>query len=199
MKKTITAAALTVCMAAIPAMAIQTHGKAKGHAKKTTTQSTMTRSERFNELFSRYDTNRDGSISRSEFPSDRSNFDLVDMNRDGRLTRTEAQQALGRGGAVEQQFRQLDTNRDGAVSRTEWRGDYTTFQRLDRKRDGVLSQADRYGSGMTNNTNKDARRFHGLDQNRDGVITRTEWRGNEQSFRVHDRNNDGVLSGSEMR
>jgi hypothetical protein len=196
MKKTITAAALTFCMAAIPAMAIQNQGKAKGHAKKTTTtRSTMTQPMRFDELFSRYDSNRDGWISRSEFPSDRSNFDLVDVNRDGRLTRTEAQQALGRGGAVDQQFRQLDVNRDGAVSRTEWRGDYTTFQRLDRNRDGVLSQADRYGTAVTN----DARRYQGLDRNRDGMVTRSEWRGNDQSFRMHDRNNDGVLSGSEMR
>lgn len=35
----------------------------------------------------------------------------------------------------------------------------------------------------------------GLDRNRDGVITRSEWRGNSQSFRVQDRNRDGVLSG----
>ena len=38
-------------------------------------------------------------------------------------------------------------------------------------------------------------RFRGMDRNRDGVITRNEWRGNDQSFRVHDCNRDGVLSG----
>jgi Ca2+-binding EF-hand superfamily protein len=42
-------------------------------------------------------------------------------------------------------------------------------------------------------------RFAGMDRNGDGVITREEWRGSDQSFRVHDWNNDGVLSGDEVR
>jgi Ca2+-binding EF-hand superfamily protein len=44
-----------------------------------------------------------------------------------------------------------------------------------------------------------AMRFHGMDQNSDGVIARSEWRGSAQSFRVHDWNRDGVLSGDEVR
>lgn len=42
-------------------------------------------------------------------------------------------------------------------------------------------------------------RFAGMDQNGDGVISRAEWRGSDQSFRVHDWNRDGVLSGDEVR
>jgi hypothetical protein len=42
-------------------------------------------------------------------------------------------------------------------------------------------------------------RFFGLDRNHDGRITRAEWRGNDVSFRVHDWNGDGVLSGAEVR
>jgi Ca2+-binding EF-hand superfamily protein len=42
-------------------------------------------------------------------------------------------------------------------------------------------------------------RFHEMDDNRDGVITRREWRGNSESFRRHDWNHNGVLSGSELR
>ena len=38
-----------------------------------------------------------------------------------------------------------------------------------------------------------------MDRNNDGIITRREWRGNAQSFRVHDSNRDGVLSGEEVR
>ena len=41
-------------------------------------------------------------------------------------------------------------------------------------------------------------RFAGMDRNGDGVITRAEWRGNDQSFRNQDWNNDGVLSGDEV-
>ena len=40
--------------------------------------------------------------------------------------------------------------------------------------------------------------FRGMDQDGDGVITRAEWRGNTQSFRRHDINRDGVLSGEEI-
>ena len=42
-------------------------------------------------------------------------------------------------------------------------------------------------------------RFRGMDRNGDGRITRAEWRGSAQSFRQHDWNNDGVLSGDEVR
>lgn len=41
-------------------------------------------------------------------------------------------------------------------------------------------------------------RFRDMDLNNDGVITRREWRGSDQSFRVHDRNGDGVLSRAEF-
>jgi Ca2+-binding EF-hand superfamily protein len=44
-----------------------------------------------------------------------------------------------------------------------------------------------------------ANRFAAMDTNRDGVITRDEWRGNDRSFRNHDWNGDGKLSGEELR
>ena len=42
-------------------------------------------------------------------------------------------------------------------------------------------------------------RFQGMDRNRDGRITRDEWQGSQRSFDQHDWNNDGVLSGNEVR
>jgi len=42
-------------------------------------------------------------------------------------------------------------------------------------------------------------RFQSMDRNGDRVITRDEWRGSDRSFRVHDWNGDGVLSGDEIR
>ena len=42
-------------------------------------------------------------------------------------------------------------------------------------------------------------RFQAMDTNGDGRITRAEWRGNGRSFRNHDWNNDGMLSGDEVR
>ncbi|MEX2661827.1 MAG: hypothetical protein WD227_07850 [Vicinamibacterales bacterium] len=46
---------------------------------------------------------------------------------------------------------------------------------------------------------RETMRFQGMDANGDGVITRAEWRGNARSFRNHDWNNDGILSGDEVR
>ncbi len=42
-------------------------------------------------------------------------------------------------------------------------------------------------------------RFRAMDTNNDGRITRSEWQGNDRSFRVQDWNGDGVLSGDEVR
>ena len=41
-------------------------------------------------------------------------------------------------------------------------------------------------------------RWQAMDTNRDGQITREEWKGTARSFRVHDWNSDGVLSGTEV-
>lgn len=42
-------------------------------------------------------------------------------------------------------------------------------------------------------------RFPGMDRNGDRVVTRDEWLGSARSFRHHDWNNDGLLSGDEVR
>ena len=42
-------------------------------------------------------------------------------------------------------------------------------------------------------------RFQEMDRNNDRVIARSEWQGSDQSFRAHDWDHDGVLSGDEVR
>jgi Ca2+-binding EF-hand superfamily protein len=42
-------------------------------------------------------------------------------------------------------------------------------------------------------------RFAAMDANNDGRISKEEWRGSDTSFKVHDWNGDGVLSGDEVR
>ena len=44
-----------------------------------------------------------------------------------------------------------------------------------------------------------ATRFQVMDRDNDGRISRAEWSGSDQSFKVHDWNGDGVLSGEEVR
>src|SRR5438128_1602171 len=38
-----------------------------------------------------------------------------------------------------------------------------------------------------------------MDVNHDGIVTRAEWTGTAASFRIHDWNDDGMLSGDELR
>jgi len=49
------------------------------------------------------------------------------------------------------------------------------------------------------NQRRVAIRFQEMDRNGDRVITRDEWRGSDQSFKVHDWNADGKLSDNEVR
>lgn len=63
----------------------------------------------------------------------------------------------------------------------------------------VAAPADAQGQAeRRRDTSREQMRFQSMDRDRDGVITRAEWRGDLQSFRQHDRNNDGVLSGQEV-
>jgi Ca2+-binding EF-hand superfamily protein len=57
---------------------------------------------------------------------------------------------------------------------------------------------DRYNNDDWNDEDSNVR-FEEMDTNGDGRVTRSEWRGNDRSFDVHDWNRDGVLSGNELR
>jgi Ca2+-binding EF-hand superfamily protein len=55
------------------------------------------------------------------------------------------------------------------------------------------------GQGQGRGNQNRQMRFQAMDANRNGVIERGEWRGSARSFEVHDWNNDGRLSGDEVR
>jgi Ca2+-binding EF-hand superfamily protein len=61
---------------------------------------------------------------------------------------------------------------------------------------GIAGSADAQGRGNRGNP---PIRFQAMDADGNGVITRQEWRGNDRSFRNHDWNGDGRLSGDEVR
>ncbi|CAN5867824.1 hypothetical protein BH18ACI5_BH18ACI5_12810 [soil metagenome] len=62
-----------------------------------------------------------------------------------------------------------------------------------------LAGADAAAQGRARGQQGGDIRFRGMDRNNDGVISRAEWQGSAQSFRVHDWNRDGQLSGDEVR
>src|SRR6266498_967340 len=108
LKNCVTASALTLFVAAAPAMAKSSKGK-------NGTWSGRQRTE-INQQFSRFDRNGDGLITRAEFPADATLFDRLDLNRDGALTRFEIEQAVPDRAAAERQLRAYDRNGDGVIS-----------------------------------------------------------------------------------
>ena len=55
------------------------------------------------------------------------------------------------------------------------------------------------GTSTASSVSSSAMRFADLDRNHNGQIERNEWRGSQRTFAIHDWNNDGVLSGEEVR
>lgn len=109
--------------------------------------------------------------------------------------------------AEEMRFRGMDADNDGVIIRAEWRGNDQSFREQDSNGDGVLSgdEIRARAGAMRTRRNERARRealiarFASMDTDNDGVITRSEWRGDAQTFREQDANADGVLSGGEVR
>jgi Ca2+-binding EF-hand superfamily protein len=67
----------------------------------------------------------------------------------------------------------------------------------------VLASPDAIGASARDQqdtrASQEAMRLRAMDADNDGVITRAEWRGTDQNFRDRDTNDDGVLSGEEVR
>ena len=121
--------------------------------------------------------------------------------------RAQADDQTRRPSAEEMRYRGMDADNDGVITRAEWRGNDQSFRQQDNNGDGVLSGDEvrpRAGAMRARRSERARRealiaRFGAMDTDNDGVITRSEWRGNAQTFREQDANVDGVLSGDEVR
>ncbi|MHC4549058.1 MAG: EF-hand domain-containing protein [Planctomycetota bacterium] len=84
----------------------------------------------------RRDRDRDGKISKEEFPGPERLFDRLDTNGDGFVTEPEANAMRGRGGSMRLAQR-FDADDDGQVTRKEWDA---FFDRADDNGDGILDR-----------------------------------------------------------
>ena len=143
--------------------------------------------------FTRVDRNRDGRITRDEWPFNREGFFRADQNNDGVLTRAEF---LGE--SIEDdrddRFAYLDADDNGRIDFDEWHATRAEFRRLDRNGDGSLSRNE-LGSADLGDQNQS---FANLDVNRNGTISFNEWYWSRSSFDQRDTNRDGVLSRNEF-
>jgi hypothetical protein len=113
------------------------------------------RGDRAENMFSRMDTNKDGSITVAEMRAGRGEmFTRIDSNKDGKVTKAEAEAGRKRGpgpggdgrggpggpGGREGGLAAADTNKDGIVTRAEWDAQpMPMFDRADANKDGRLT------------------------------------------------------------
>ena len=158
------------------------------------------------------DTNRDGTVTRSEWRGTDRAFRAEDWNGDGVLSGDEVRrgarrqnwsQDWNRDGRVDnldaqisQRFRGYDMNSDNRVARQEWPGSQPLFTRLDTSRDGYLTiQEYTQGAGFTlDSQGGPSYRFSNIDMNNDGWVTRNEWNMDSTSFTRLDLNRDNRIS-----
>jgi hypothetical protein len=175
----------------------------------------QTSSARGNQIrFAGMDRNNDGRITTQEWNGTRESFVVHDWNGDDVLSgdevRVGGRRAARRGvdddfnpaspgrlnSWTESTFTNLDRNKDGRVSSSEWYYDTESFVRADRNRDGVLARGEFLGSDNMDDDRDD--RFENLDVNRNGRVERNEWHASADAFDWLDRNNDDVLSRTEV-
>lgn len=105
---------------------------------------------------SRFDTNKDGKVTRDEFLGQQPGFDRVDTNKDGVVTADEVaavkeaaqKHASQKGGQAHQGQKKtfidrFDTDKDGKVSRDEFTAARAKgFQGMDKNQDGMVDKAE---------------------------------------------------------
>lgn len=156
--------ALAIFVAAAPVAMAKDEGKQKGKGKQKQRSEQSRRISpddrvELDRIFAQLDRNRDGVISRAEWPHELSLFQQLDLNRDNVLTRAELIDARSRDREYNDdrdynddrenmRFKGMDKNGDGVITRREWRGNDRSFRNHDRNGDGVLSGSEvRPGGG----------------------------------------------------
>jgi Ca2+-binding EF-hand superfamily protein len=161
--------------------------------------------------FQGLDANRDGRISRAEWRGSDQSFRQHDWNGDGMLSGDEVRPGAARQWGEDDDFDQtrrpefrnwtergfanLDRDRDGRVQRSEWFYDREGFIRADRNHDNALTRAEFLATDVDADRED---RFEYLDVNKNRRIERSEWHASRDAFNWLDRNQDGVLSRTEV-
>lgn len=136
--------------------------------------------DRFAARFLELDRDKNGFVSRAEWPLSPESFDIVDRDKNGRLSRGEL--LTPNQLRDDRVARRFDTDRNGRLSRRETRRGGAAL--------GTRPPAD----VPTRVLPQEQNRFRDLDRNRDSRLSRLEWSGSPAAFNRLDRNRDGFVT-----
>jgi Ca2+-binding EF-hand superfamily protein len=97
------------------------------------------------QTFTDYDTDRDGSVSTSEWNGTTEDFARLDANDDGSLSPREMASYLQVG---VDPFAEMDANHDNYLSPSEWREHSHSFRKFDTNKDGMLTRDEFYDESV---------------------------------------------------
>ena len=138
--------------------------------------------------FQQLDQNKDGVVSRSEWPLEPESFDVVDRDKDGRLTRSELLVPnVSPGYRLGPSLQELEAQRQ--IRELENR------LRQERARINVLPR----GDVLNRLTPYEQSQLQRLDRNRDSRLSRHEWPVSRDIIYRLDRNRDGFVTQNEVR
>lgn len=165
------------------------------------------------ELFARFDRNRDLALEGDEVPAP-GWLERYDRDGDDEISKKEMLEIVDRGPGFDRLFllrdprararnaaNQFDQDKDGFVSAEEYPGDADVFERFDRNRDGklewkeLLRLADEEIDDLRKRMKSPGKyEFLALfDLNYDRQVTLAEYDGPARAFRKYDENSDGVV------
>ncbi len=166
-------------------------------------------------VFARYDSDKNGSVVRKEFPGSDAQFKAMDRDKNGKISfeeykssaaarrllaarNREASEARPRADQDERRARQLrqlarfDPNRDGRITRDEWKGAPSAFADLDVDRSGVIDRKDKQIAMRA----ADAKKKGTYDEL--APQFKTYLPSPEEIFKRHDKNKDQLLTKAEV-
>jgi Ca2+-binding EF-hand superfamily protein len=156
--------------------------------RRQTRQGQNSRENPYAARFQQLDTNKDGVVSRSEWPLEPESFDVVDRDKDGRLTKSELMVPnVGPGYRLGPSLQELEAQRQ--IREREIRA------QQERSRIGVIPR----GDVLNRLTPYEQSRLQRLDRNYDSRLSRHEWPGSRDVFNRLDRNRDGFVTPNEVR